>query len=391
VDTLRTTTIQPKKRKDKEPRRSEVSKTVIAPGVMPNVYARHLLGTSVFLGLEELHDELPNLYEYVGGPVDRTADRGMRDGWFETAIQMDAEQRDAVRAVTAACREANAELLQHRNRSFLGTATWVCLGYPDMPFGWKYRDDLVESWQADGNEGMPNHLMTVGYYDGPERSHENWVGVIDPPELPYGKIYPKEQALLDICEQQHRDHRQTWVYVTMTGKQDIQPRLKALLEAKGLRVGILRADTVAPIDRERWIEEHGLSYDVMISNAELVKTGLDLFSPRKEGHNYSTLVFYETGYNPFTLRQAARRAWRVGQKLDCRVYYLYYAGTAQETVMRLMSRKISASLSLEGNFDGEGLAALASSDNMQLEIMRALADGVEGESIQRSWIRHKAS
>ena len=59
------------------------------------------------------------------------------------------------------------------------------------------------------------------------------------------------------------------------------------------------------------------------------------------------------------MRQASRRAWRVGQTLDCRVFYLYYKHSAQEVVMRLMSRKMLASMSLEGNFDSEGLAALA--------------------------------
>jgi len=29
------------------------------------------------------------------------------------------------------------------------------------------------------------------------------------------------------------------------------------------------------------------------------------------------------------MRQAARRAWRIGQPRDCRVYYLYYKETMQ--------------------------------------------------------------
>jgi hypothetical protein len=57
------------------------------------------------------------------------------------------------------------------------------------------------------------------------------------------------------------------------------------------------------------------------SALELVKTGLDLFSKKQGGHNYPTIVFYETGHNLFTMRQAARRAWRIGQPCDCRVYY----------------------------------------------------------------------
>ena len=94
------------------------------------------------------------------------------------------------------------------------------------------------------------------------------------------------------------------MYVQMTGKRNVQPRLKKLLEARGLKVGVLRADDVEPIEREEWIAKHGREFDVMISHPQLVSTGLDLFSKRQGGHNYSTLVFYETGYNLFTMRQA---------------------------------------------------------------------------------------
>ncbi len=39
VDTHQTTTIQPKKRGEKEPRKSVITKTAIAPGIMPSIYA----------------------------------------------------------------------------------------------------------------------------------------------------------------------------------------------------------------------------------------------------------------------------------------------------------------------------------------------------------------
>ena len=388
VDTHQITTIHPRKPREKEGKKTVTNKPAIAPGIMPSIYARHLLGTSVFLGLEELYESLPDMFEYIGGDIDDG-----KKGYYDTAIKMDADQAEAVNDVTNACRAANANLLKAGSRRFLGSAMWTCLDYPDRPFGWEHTDELTESWLSEGNYGKPDHLKTVGYFDnGPneERSHNNWVGVISPPELPRDRIYPKERALIDICMKQHQEGRQTWIYVTMTGERDIQPRLQGLLNAEGLRVGILRANTVAPIDRERWIEENGLNYDVIISNPELVKTGLDLFSQRPGGHNFSTLVFYQTGFNQFTMRQASSRAWRVGQTLDCRVYYLYYLQTAQETAMRLMARKMSASQSLEGNFDGDGLAVMASDDNMQLSVLRALSDGVEGESIQRSWQKRNA-
>src|SRR5579864_2857292 len=93
----------------------------------------------------------------------------------------------------------------------------------------------------------------------------------------------------------------------------------------------------------------------------LVETGLDLFD-KGGGHNFSTLVFYETGYNLFTLRQAARRSWRIGQTKACKVHYLYYVSSLQERAMTLMGRKLEAAEALEGKFSAEGLAAMAGDD-----------------------------
>ena len=48
---------------------------------------------------------------------------------------------------------------------------------------------------------------------------------------------------------------QVWVYCQMTGKRNVMPRLKEILEREGLKVGIMRADDVEPKEREEWIAE----------------------------------------------------------------------------------------------------------------------------------------
>jgi hypothetical protein len=232
---------------------------------------------------------------------------------------------------------------------------------------------------------------TVGYWDKPgDKKIDNWRGVVTPKDLPEDVIYPKEQALIDICKKQKADGTQTWVYVQMTGKRNVQPRLKKMLEAEGLKVGVLRSTDVEPIEREQWIAKNGRDFDVMISHPQLVSTGLDLFSKASGGHNYSTLVFYETGYNLFTMRQAARRAWRIGQPRDCRVYYLYYKETMQHNAMNLMSRKMAAAQALEGEFSEDGLAAMAGEDNLQMALAKSLADRIDDSDMQRSWGKVKS-
>jgi hypothetical protein len=130
------------------------------------------------------------------------------------------------------------------------------------------------------------------------------------------------------------------VYLALTGTRDLQPRLDAVLRRAGVRVGMLDA-AVEPKRREAWILRHQHERDVLLGNPELVKTGLDLYE-------FPTVVFYQVGYNLFTLRQAARRSWRIGQTQPVRVVYLAYRETMQAVALELIARKIAAALVVEG-------------------------------------------
>lgn len=137
-----------------------------------------------------------------------------------------------------------------------------------------------------------------------------------------GDTSPKEAELLRICKEEKALGRRVLAYSVYSGTRDTTARLKALLEANGLKVAVLRASVDAS-KREDWVAdqvERGI--DVLICNPELVKTGLDLLE-------FPTIVFMQSGYNVYTVQQAARRSWRIGQKLDVRVLFLGYAGSSQ--------------------------------------------------------------
>src|SRR3546814_14916610 len=113
-------------------------------------------------------------------------------------------------------------------------------------------------------------------------------------------------------------------------------RLKVLLEQEGFKVAVLRASVDAS-RREDWIAEQlDRGIDVLITNPELVKTGLDLLE-------FPTIVFLQSGYNVYSLQQAARRSWRIGQKQPVRVVYLGYANSSQLTCLGLMAKKLLVS------------------------------------------------
>jgi clan AA aspartic protease (TIGR02281 family) len=237
-----------------------------------------------------------------------------------------------------------------------------------------------------------NNTHTVGYWDKPnDKSIDNWMGVLTPNVLDADKVYPKEQRLLDICLLHKKAGNQVWVYCQMTGKRNVMPRLKSILEKNGLRVGILKSGDVDPKEREEWIAKNGRQYDVMICFPQLVSTGLDLFSKVQGGHNYNCIVFYETGYKLNDMRQAARRSWRIGQPKDCYLYYLYYETSMQHRAMSLMSKKMAAALALEGEFSEEGLAAMAGDDNLQMALAKSMSEKIDSADMQRSWSKVTSS
>lgn len=386
-------------RRAKSGNRSE--RKAVRPGVMPTMFGRHMIGSSMFITLDEMSSELPDLFEYVGGQAPRLPDDAdehdqdrhaeMVDAHIDVACDMEPVQRGEYQRVMATLEFANKELLKKGSMKLLGTFLWTGLDYPDRPFGWGHDPDYVKAVRKVEDETGASIQLghTLGFWDKPgDRTMNNFMGVVTPKDCPDDKVYPKEQRLIDICLKQKKDGRQTWVYVQMTGKRDVRGRLQKLLESNGLKVGILKSEDVTPIEREEWIAKQGRDFDVMISHPQLVSTGLDLF--KKGNHNYSTLVFYQTGYNLFTMRQAARRAWRIGQPLDCRVYYLYYKETMQHKAMTLMSKKMAAAQALEGEFSEDGLAAMAGEDNLQMALAKNLSERIDDSDMQRSWGKVKS-
>ena len=142
---------------------------------------------------------------------------------------------------------------------------------------------------------------------------------------------------------------------------------------------MLRA-SVKPLDREAWLADAvGDGAQVVIANVDLVKTGLDLI-------DFQTMIFYQTGYSIYTLRQASRRAWRIGQTQPVKVCFLAYHDTMQYAALTLMGSKLQASLMLEGKFSEDGLRALVEGTDMNVELARALAEGMgDQDSAEAIW------
>jgi SNF2 family DNA or RNA helicase len=308
-------------------------KTVLKrkPGVSPLVFSRHLLDKSVFISLGDIASDLPPISEYVHG------------------VEMDEELMEAYRYLEDKLSSEVRQALAKGSKALLGTYVNTLLSYPDRPFD---------------NEPIVH----------PHTGHV----IVDPVELPKNKIYNKEKKLMEIIKDSVSQGRKTFTYCQYTSTKDVTSRLQELLLDEGINADVLRA-SVEPEKREEWLRRKVRSgTECVVGNSKLVQTGLDLL-------DFPDLVFYQTGYSIFTLRQASRRSWRIGQRKPVNVHYLYYRPTMQERAMQLMGSKLEASLAIEGKFSEEGLLAMTQGEDMTTALAKTLMDGLRTEGIERMW------
>ena len=129
------------------------------------------------------------------------------------------------------------------------------------------------------------------------------------PPLSEDKLYPKEQALVDLVAAERLAGRKVLVYATHTGTRDITERMDGFLTRQGFRVAVLKADTVAPDRRESWVEERvKQGVDVVICHPRLVQTGLDLI-------DFPTLCWFETEF--FVFQSTQKSTVLMGSRFGC--------------------------------------------------------------------------
>ena len=302
------------------------------PGISPMVFSNYLMDKCIFLHLADIALDLPLITEEV------------------VQVEMDEELEDAYKKLESQLLTAVRQALQKGSKALLGTYLNALLSYPDRPF-----DNGIITDPAPGG------------------------GIIAiPKELPKEKVYAKEEQLIKLVLQETADGRRVFIYCQYTNTKDITTRLKDTLQKNGVKVEVLRS-TTAPEQREEWVHQkvkEGVK--AIITNPKLVETGLDLY-------DFPTMIFYQTGYSVFTLRQASRRSWRIGQKKDVKIYYLFYRGTMQEKALHLMGSKMEASLAIEGKFSEEGLIAMTQGEDITTAMAKALTEGLEVEGAEQIW------
>jgi len=310
------------------------------PGASPLLFGRFLMSLGAFVSLEDISDALPPYREEI------------------VSVEMDEPLKKAYEDMEEDIKKAFRE---HRgNSSVASVALNALLAYPDRPYGF---GDLI------GREFNPETQRREPFLIAATR------------DLGENFVYAKERRLVQEIKSSLERGRKVQVFAVYTQKRDVTRRLERTLAKEGIRVEVLTTE-VAPELREAWYERQlRAGVQVVICHPRLVQTGLDLWS-------FPDIFFYETGYSIYTLRQASRRSWRIGQWANVHVKFFYYAHTMQETCLRLMGKKLLVSLAMEGKFATDGLQAIDEGDDILMAMARELVTekGI-GESADAVWKR----
>jgi hypothetical protein len=294
------------------------------PGASPLLFGRFLMSLGAFISLEDISEALPPYREEV------------------VSVEMDPPLKEAYKKLEE---DVKGALKEHRgNQSVMSVALNSLLLYPDRPFGL----GNLYGWEYD-----------------PETQRREKFLIAETEDLDEERVYAKEHRLVEEVKTELGHGRRCQIYAVYTQKRDVTRRLERILTDAGIRVAVLTTE-VPPEAREAWYERQlRAGVQVVICHPKLVQTGLDLIE-------FPTILFYETGYSIYVLRQASRRSWRIGQRTPVKVKFLHYAETMQETCLRLMGKKLLVSLAMEGKFSSEGLQAINDDDDILMAMAREL-------------------
>lgn len=291
------------------------------PGFGPKGIMRYVVPITAFLKLRDIGGNVLAPYQ---------------EQFIE--VQMDAEQTAVYDRMACVLRDALKKALLGGDHTLLGVVLNVLLAWPDCAFR---EENVYHPRRRTLLFAAPSLYSDV-------------------------ELMPKERELLSLCQDERRRGRRVLVYTTYTATRDTTARLKAALDKEGFKTAVLRA-TVEASKREDWLADQvDRGVDVIITNPELVKTGLDLL-------DFPTIVFMQTGYNVYTLQQAARRSWRIGQRQAVRVVFFGYRATAQANCLTLMAKKIAVAQSTSGDMPESGLDVLnQDGDSIEVALARQL-------------------
>ncbi|OUM90433.1 DEAD/DEAH box helicase [Parageobacillus thermoglucosidasius] len=313
----------------------------VLPGISPFVFSKFLIQNTV---LVRLADVWPDPVELVDVPT--------------ILVDLDSDLRNLYQKMVDTFKKEIDERADGYKLYLPLTQTGIA--YPDNPFTYPAFAMKTE----DGDREL----------------------IWEPEPFPKDRILNKEKKLQEIVKGEISEGRKSIVYVRDTGSsvegRDIRPRLKMVLEQIGAKVCILDTSTTETNRRSEWLEKKIVQegYDVCIVSQELVQVGLDLICT-------PTLIFYQFSWSLFVHNQASRRAWRIGQTEECRLYYLAYRDTYQEQMATLIAQKNKAASAINGEVSNDGINAMLGDDgDLQSLLIQHIKKGDVLKGSTEEWV-----
>lgn len=296
------------------------------PGISPLVFTKFLLESAVFLNMRDISDGLPGYTEHPV-PVDMS---------YAMRMHFDEVNNDLRSMLTPFALRRNHDV---SGAQVMSQVINTMLLWPDCP----YDNPPIKSKEGTVVYNVPS------YHD---------------------LTYAKEEEMMRIIDEHIAAGEHVLVYYHFTKRTDLGRRLVERIQSHGYQATELQTDTGKTENRSAWIDEqveNGLQ--VLVCNPKLVENGLDLLP-------FTTIIWFQTGYELNTLRQASRRSWRLNQTNDVNVYYLYYKDCPQQDAMSLMATKLQAALAIEGEFSEEGLSAMSNNEDVLTQIASSVVEGI---------------
>jgi hypothetical protein len=295
--------------------------TKMKPGISPVIFHKFLQDSTVFISMKDLKTAMPELVPSpVPVPLSPALDKGRKE--FEAAVKT----------------HTYGNLVQFKS---MIPALYSYLDSPTVP------------------KEVKDEFGNVVYTTPPVDDSENL----------------KLEKLKSILTSETAQGKRTIVYTYYTSD-GINDYLHKELSKEGFKVTVLNKNSdfslscdgstekVGKISREAFInKEVKKGTEVLIVNPTLVQTGLNLIE-------FSSIVYYQMSYQVYTVRQADRRTWRIGQTNQVNIYYLYYADSFQAEIASLMATKVIASQAIEGEMDSKGLDAISSTRTPEEELAK---------------------
>lgn len=301
------------------------------PGISPVFFTLFMQGINVFVSMDDFKNEMP--------PMD----------YFHVPVEMDSDLKNAEK-------ELREEILKktEKDRKLHKSAWSMNYSFLDSPSITKQLKD------KDGEVLIETPIIDV---------HKD----------------NKLNELKRIIREEVSEHNNRVIVYTHYSSDKINDYYYKNLIAEGFKVTVLNptgektiscdetatsSKGVEGVDREEYINnEAAKGTEVLIVNPSLIETGCNLTQ-------FNTIIWTQMGFNLYTNRQADKRIYRLSTTRPCKVIYLYYKETVQQSVASLMASKIVASRSIEGHMDKDGLEELVSSRTAEEEMSQIFYEGI---------------